>query len=410
MSEWNECKLYDVAEVQNGYAFKSKDFLDNNGIPVVKIKNVASGKLSMIEVKFYQKPIDDLEKFVIKRNDILIAMTGSHINQPSSIVGKVSRYNLGTIALLNQRVGKIYPLDDNVLNEDFLFYFFKQDDVTYELALNAGGSANQANISPTLIKSLDFLLPPLPEQKAIASVISSLDDKIDLLGRQNKTLDSFAETLFRQWFIEEALEDWEEKPLDRVADYLNGLACQKYPPKNDIDKLPVLKIKELRNGFTDNSDWAAPDVPSEYLVESGDVIFSWSGSLLVKIWDGETCVLNQHLFKVTSDGYPKWFYYYWTKYHLDKFISIAESKATTMGHIKRKDLSHSMVRVPTEQELGNMNAIVCPLIEKIVLNNEQLINLEKLRDTLLPKLMSGEVRVEYESQGTVTNGKTEKNN
>lgn len=393
MTEWKECKLGDVADIQNGYAFKSKDFADSGGIPVVKIKNVAAGKLSMEDVKFYQKPIEGLERYIIQKDDVLIGMTGSHINQPSSIVGRVSRYNLDDIALLNQRVGKIYSPDKKTLNEDFLFYFFKQDDVTYELALNAGGSANQANISPTLIKSLDFLLPPLPEQKAIASVLSSMDDKIDLLNRQNKTLESMAETLFRQWFIEEAKEDWEEKPIDDVAKYLNGLACQKFPPKNEAEKLPVLKIKELRGGFTDNSDWATSEVPTEYIVENGDVIFSWSGSLLVKIWDGETCVLNQHLFKVTSNDYPKWFYYYWTNYHLDKFISIAESKATTMGHIKRKDLSHSMVMVPSETELVEINKEISPLIEKKIANNNQIRTLEKLRDTLLPKLMTGEVKV-----------------
>ncbi|MEA3478957.1 MAG: restriction endonuclease subunit S, partial [Bacteroidota bacterium] len=237
-----------------------------------------------------------------------------------------------------------------------------------------------------------------PEQLAIASVLSNLDDKIDLLHRQNKTLEAMAETLFRQWFVEEADEGWEEKPLDEVAGYLNGFACQKYPPKNDVDKLPVLKIKELRNGFTDNSDWATTDVKEDYIVQSGDIIFSWSGSLLVKIWDGKKCVLNQHLFKVSSNTYPKWFIYLWTKFHLEKFIAIAESKATTMGHIKRKDLSHSTVLVPTEQELDNMNAIVYPLIDKIILNNEQLIKLGNLRDSLLPKLMSGEVRVQSDKE------------
>ena len=251
---------------------------------------------------------------------------------------------------------------------------------------------------PTLnrnhIHPLDVAIPSPSEQKAIAKVLSSLDDKIDLLHRQNKTLEAMAETLFRQWFVEEAKEDWEEKPLDEVAGYLNGLACQKYPPKNDVDKLPVLKIKELGNGFTDNSDWATTDVKEGYIVQGGDIIFSWSGSLLVKIWNGTKCVLNQHLFKVTSDTYPKWFIYLWTKFYLGKFIAIAESKATTMGHIKRKDLSHSMVLVPTGQELDQMNSIVYPLIDKTILNNEQLTKLGILRDVLLPKLMSGEVRVE----------------
>jgi type I restriction enzyme S subunit len=206
-----------------------------------------------------------------------------------------------------------------------------------------------------------------------------------------------AQTLFRHWFIETADDDWDEKPLDEIADYLNGLACQKYPPENEVAKLPVLKIRELRNGTSDKTDWATTNVPQKYIVENGDVIFSWSGSLMVKIWDGEKCVLNQHLFKVTSDRFPKWFFYLWTTHHLQKFIAIAESKATTMGHIKRRDLSNSMVLIPKQSELVEMDQVLAPLIDKIILNNQQIMKLTALRDTLLPKLMSGEVRVSLDN-------------
>lgn len=243
-------------------------------------------------------------------------------------------------------------------------------------------------------KQYEFSLPPLSEQKSIASVLSNLDDKIDLLHRQNITLEKMAETLFRQWFVEEEKEEWEEKPLSSIANFLNGLACQKFLPKNDIDKLPVLKIKELREGFTEKSDWATTDVKPEYIVKNGDVVFAWSASLMVKIWDGQDCILNQHLFKVTSDVYPKWFYYLWCKYHLEEFISIAVSHATTMGHIKRRDLDEAIVLVPSTNKLEEMTLIVEPLIDKIIENNKQIRTLTSLRNTLLPKLMSGEVRVE----------------
>ena len=243
-----------------------------------------------------------------------------------------------------------------------------------------------------------FLLPPLPEQKAIAAVLSSLDDKIDLLHRQNKTLEAMAETLFRQWFIEEAKEDWEEKPLTQIAVFLNGLACQKYPVKNELDKLPVLKIKELSAGITENSDWVANDIKPDYIIEAGDVIFAWSASLMVKVWNGPKCALNQHLFKVSSVEYPKWFYLHWCKYHLAEFISIASSHSTTMGHIKRADLDAAMVLVPKDNELNEMTEIIEPLFMKQIEISKQIQTLEKLRDNLLPKLMSGEVRVSYEQQ------------
>jgi len=178
-----------------------------------------------------------------------------------------------------------------------------------------------------------------------------------------------------------------------MANFLNGLACQKFPPKNEIEKLPVLKIKELSSGITENSDWASTDIKPEYIVRNGDVIFAWSASLMVKIWNGQDCILNQHLFKVTSEDYPKWFYYLWCKHHLAEFISIAASHATTMGHIKRGDLDEALVLVPDNGELKLMSQQVEPIIEKVITNNNQIRTLTALRDALLPKLMSGEVRV-----------------
>lgn len=131
----------------------------------------------------------------------------------------------------------------------------------------------------------------------------------------------------------------------------------------------------------------------KYIVNNGDVIFAWSASLMIKIWDGETCVLNQHLFKVTSKEYPMWFYLLWSKYYLDEFKAIAASHATTMGHIKRDDLDSAMVLIPNESELQNMTAKIQPIIDKTISNNNQIRSLTKLRDTLLPKLMNNEIKI-----------------
>lgn len=291
----------------------------------------------------------------------------------------------------------------NVSDTDFVFYLSRWDEVRSHAEINLDGTSGRQRVPKECFNELILNLPKsLTEQKSIASILSSLDDKIDLLHRQNATLEKMAETLFRQWFVErcpepvegEEKEEWEEKPLSSIANFLNGLACQKFLPKNDIDKLPVLKIKELREGFTEKSDWATTDVKPEYIVKNGDVVFAWSASLMVKIWDGQDCILNQHLFKVTSDVYPKWFYYLWCKYHLEEFISIAVSHATTMGHIKRRDLDEAIVLVPSTNKLEEMTLIVEPLIDKIIENNKQIRTLTSLRNTLLPKLMSGEVRVE----------------
>lgn len=296
------------------------------------------------------------------------------------------------VFLHNQRIGLVQFKTNIKVSADFIYWLLRTKEYQGYIVGSASGTSIM-HTSPSRIEDYVCSLPCFSEQKAIASVLSSLDDKIDLLHRQNTTLEGMAETLFRQWFVEEAKEEWEEKSLSSIATFLNGLACQKYPPKDEINKLPVLKIKELNNGITQSSDWCTTDVPTDYIVNNGDVIFAWSASLMVKIWNGSTCILNQHLFKVTSTDYPKWFYYLWNKQHLAEFQSVAASHATTMGHIKRKDLDEALVLIPSDKELEDMTKQIEPLIKNIISNQKQIRTLTKLRDTLLPKLMSGEVRV-----------------
>ncbi|MBZ0188432.1 MAG: hypothetical protein K8F91_19445, partial [Candidatus Obscuribacterales bacterium] len=173
-----------------------------------------------------------------------------------------------------------------------------------------------------------------------------------------------------------------------------GLALQKYPAEDEAEYLPVVKIRELRQGNIDsNSDKASTDIPDGYVVQDGDVLFSWSGSLLVDVWTGGKGGLNQHLFKVTSDHYPRWLYYFWTLTYLDSFIQIAADKATTMGHIKRHHLSESLVVVPNDEVLPALTNQIEPYIEAIVNNRIESRTLTETRDALLPKLVSGELRV-----------------
>jgi len=258
---------------------------------------------------------------------------------------------------------------------------------------------------------------PFPEQKAIANVLSSLDDKIELLRKQNETLEAIAQTIFNEWFVNfnfpdkngqpykasggkmvdselgEIPEGWRVGSLSQVAEFLNGLALQKYPPKSKDGYLPVIKIKELKNGISTQTDKASNDIESKYIIENGDLLFSWSGSLEVVFWKHSRGALNQHLFKVTSEDYPKWFYYFWIKYHLPSFRQIASNKATTMGHIQRYHLDDSKVLIPGNVIMKNANSIIAPCIDKIIINNQQINILTTIRDTLLPKLMSGQVRV-----------------
>lgn len=368
------------------YGYTESASLEKIGPKFLRITDIASGRLNWNSVPYCKITDVDFKKYKLKAGDIVIARTGA-------TTGANYTFKQGdpdNVVYASYLIK--YSINQEIANPNFVGYVLKSNNWSEYVDAIAGGSA-QPGANAKQLGSFEIQLPPLPEQKAIASVLSSLDDKIDLLHQQNQTLEALAETLFRQWFIEEAKEDWEERPLSSIANFLNGLACQKFPPKDSINRLPVLKIKDLTSGISENSDWASTDVKPEYIIRNGDVIFAWSASLMVKIWNGEDCILNQHLFKVTSEEFSKWFYYFWCKQHLREFISIAQSHATTMGHIKRSDLDEAMVLIPEEKEIEQMTIQMNPILEKIQLNNNQINSLSKLRDTLLPKLMSGEVRV-----------------
>ncbi len=186
-------------------------------------------------------------------------------------------------------------------------------------------------------------------------------------------------------------EGWSTLSLDTVAKYQNGLALQKFRPENDDDFLPVVKIAQLKKGYADGEEKASPNIKPECIIDNGDVVFSWSGSLVVDIWCGGKAALNQHLFKVTSKHYPKWLYYYYTKHHLEEFQRIAAAKAVTMGHIKREHLKQAQCVVPKTPLLEACSAYIGDMLAKQIVIRLESQALAQTRDLLLPKLLSGEL-------------------
>lgn len=382
MSEWKKYKLGEITTEIGDGIHGTPNYSEDGEFYFINGNNISNGK---IMIKGDTKRVNRIEfekyKKSLSNRTILMSINGT--------IGNVGFYNDEKCIL--GKSACYFNLKDNV-DKNFVYYTFLTDDFQSHLLNIATGTTIQ-NVPLKGLRESIILLPPLDEQKRIASILTSIDDKIDLLHRENATLEVMAETLFRQWLIEEAKEHWNEMPLTKIANFTNGLACQKYPPKNDIDKLPVLKIRELANGISSDSDYATTEVANEYMVHAGDVIFAWSASLMVKIWDGEDCILNQHLFKVTSDSFPKWFYYCWCKYHLNEFITIAQSHATTMGHIKRGDLENAMVLVPSNNELKVMSDRFDCIIQKLENNNKEICTLIQTRDNLLPKLMNREITI-----------------
>jgi len=388
MGEWKEYKLGDVADITSSKRIFFDDYVDS-GIPFYRSKEIiekAQKANVSTELFITNERFDEIKnKFGAPSDgDILISAVGERAGIPYCV----------------NNDGDFYFKDGNLIwfrnfknhiSSEYLVYYFNSFAGQQALESTMIGSAQKA-LTIIGLKGLEVSFPSLPEQKTIASILSSLDDKIDLLHRQNKTLEQLAETLFRQWFVEEADESWEEKSLVEIADYLNGLALQKYPSKG-YDDFPVIKIREMKQGISENTDRCSKEIPQQYIIQDGDILFSWSGSLEVVIWYGGEGALNQHLFKVRSAKYPKWFYYLATKSHLPTFISIAESKTTTMGHIQREHLKQATILIPAKELFDSYDNTIEPIIKKVIKNNFQIRTLTQLRDTLLPKLMSGEVRV-----------------
>ena len=290
----------------------------------------------------------------------------------------------------------VFRAIEGITDEDYLYYLVCSPTVRDIAIKSMVGSSGRQRVQTDVVKNIEVDLPPLDVQKKIGGLLKSLDDRIALNNKINNNLLEQANAIFKREFLElsELPDGWCRSNLTSIANYLNGLAMQKYRPADTEIGLPVLKIKELRQGFCDSdSELCSPSIKSDYIINNGDVIFSWSGSLLVDFWCGGQCGLNQHLFKVTSDTYDPWFYFAWTNYHLAEFAHIAASKATTMGHIKRNDLEKAIVVSPSQEDYARIGEILSPIYKAIVENRLENNMLTQLRDTLLPQLISGELDI-----------------
>lgn len=362
-----------------------------NVIYYLDTSNLTKGKISEI-----QTLIPDIDKIPsrakrkVSEGDILFSTVRPN-QRHYGIIKKEIPYLLVSTGFA------VITVNKKIADEDYIYYFLTQDQIIEHLQTIAEQSTSAyPSIKPTDIENIEINLPTLSVQKAIGNLLRALDEKIEVNNRINDNLQHQALAIFQNYFfdINELPVGWSKGYLLDIADYLNGLAMQKFRPSNGEIGLPVLKIKELRQGTCDtSSEFCSPAIKDEFIVHDGDVIFSWSGSLLVDFWCGGTCGLNQHLFKVTSSVYDKWFYYLWTTYHLKRFIAIATDKATTMGHIKREELSKSEVIIPSDADYQEINATLKPIIDLIVANRIANRKFAKIRDKLLPRLMSGEIDV-----------------
>ena len=385
MSEWAIEKLGKYCTFQEGYVNPSQkhpEYFDGS------VKWIRAVDLNDSYVYDTTRTLTDAGFHSAGKSALLFEPDTIVISKSGTIgrLGIIKDYMCGNRATINIRPKS---------NADLKYIFFlllANRRVIEDLAV---GSV-QRNLYVSILDNLELPFPSLECQRKIGSFISVLTDKIETNNKINQNLLQQAQLVFAKEFLsfDEIPEGWKESSLLGIADYLNGLAMQKFRPKVDEIGLPVLKIKELRQGSCDSSsELCSPSIKSEYIIHDGDVVFSWSGSLLVDFWCGGTCGLNQHLFKVTSNTYEKWFYYAWTNHHLQRFIAIAADMATTMGHIKREELEKAKVLIPPQSEYERIGKLLAPVYDLVISNRIENRKLAALRDELLPKLMSGELDV-----------------
>ena len=437
--------LEEIGQIVTGKAPSSNVIgaFSSSGIPFVTPKDMDGRRwIETTERYLSEAGRQSLKNYLVPKDSVAVSCIGSDM-------GKAILLKKDSVT--NQQINTII-VDASKHNPKYIYYVLslKQE----ELKSIAGGSAtpilNKGHFSKVVIE-----LPDKVDQDNIVQVLDSLDCKIELNNQINQNLESMAQAIFKSWFIDfdpvrakiaakqegkdtelaamcaisgkseaelkqmaeedfaelqataalfpdelveselgELPKGWEVKPLDKIANYLNGLALQKFRPENEYDFLPIVKIAQLKSGVATIEEKASPNIDRKFIIENGDVIFSWSGSLMVDIWCGGKAALNQHLFKVTSNDYHKWLYYFYTKHHLAEFQRIAQAKAVTMGHIKREHLSQALCCIASNQLLEISNIFIGHFLQKLIELRLENNNLKQLRDTLLPKLLSGEVEVE----------------
>lgn len=407
-----------IEEISMG-PFGSDIKVDNyvlSGVPVLNGSNLEGYKLSEKSFNYVsEEKAKTFRKAIAKRGDIVVTHRGT-LGQ-IAYIPENSKYERYVISQSQFRVKF-----NNKIDSKYIVYLFHTEYGQKKLLSfkNHVGVPALAQAT-TNFRNLRITLHSLKEQQKIAKVLSTLDSKIELNNRINAELEAMAKTIYDYWFVQfdfpdkngkpyksaggkmvwneelkrEIPEGWEVKSLYNIAYFINGLACQKFrPEKEDDEYLPVIKIREMNEGISMNTEKVKLKIPEKYMIYDGDILFSWSATLDVKFWTGGKAALNQHIFKIKPKIYPRFFYYYELHNYLKHFKMIAELRKTTMGHITIEHLQTSNISIPPLEIIFSLDKKIKPIHEQIILNHKENQHLSSLRDWLLPMLMNGQVTLE----------------
>lgn len=392
-------QLGKVAKIQNGYAFKSSDFCVNGEYPIIKIKNIIDSKIDLSNCDYIEYPDESLNPFKIKYNDILISMTGSKASQPNSAVGKIGRMRIkDKICFLNQRVGKIEVLDEKKTNLQFLYYFLNRKEINILLANTASGSANQANISASQILKLDVPMISKSTQDKIVSILYPIDCKIEKNIEEISIWKEMIYDLYKERFINVRRESDSGWIKSTVYDNI-----QEVKEKNIVENnYPVLSV--VKEGeFKASEDVFTKQVYSKStknykIVCHNQVAYNPAraniGSIaMLKEYDVGLVSPIYTVFEMKDTITPTFFYYYMKQPIFQEMIKHHAIGTTRQNFPFEAFKMFPMVVPPMELQL-KFEEIAKPIEQKIAKLKEENEILAEIRDTLLPKLMSGELPVE----------------
>ena len=440
VSDWIEVQLQDVVTKLGDGLHGTPKYSENGEYYFINGNNLENGQ---IVFKEQTKRVDHTQYLKYKKElnerTLLVSINGT--------IGNVAYYN-GEKVVLGKSACYFNLKDD--IDKGYVRYVLSGHYFQSYLHAFATGTTIK-NVSLKSMREFSFPIPPLPEQKAIAHILGSLDDKIELNRQMNETLEAMAQALFKSWFVDfdpvidnalavgnaipdefiersdqrKAIEKkdkadiqnifpdefefteemgwipkgWQVTPVYEVAEFINGSSFKSQYFSDENEGLPIIKIAEIKNGVSQQTNFTTQKMPEKYFIDDGSILFSWSGnpdtSIDTFIWTGGEGWLNQHIFNVVlHKNSDRTFVYYLLKMLKPVFTEIARDKQTTgLGHVTVKDMKRTYTIKPSSSILEAFTRQVDPIFEKWYQNLFSSRELTKLRDTLLPKLMSGEIRI-----------------
>jgi type I restriction enzyme S subunit len=412
---WEKIEIGEICDVISGYAFKSKDFTKEKNIPVVKIKNIKNGYTEVSDEYFVKSEFLTKinSKFHLKKGDILISLTGSHITLPNSAVGRIAKYQYDFISFLNQRAGKIIPKDDKQVFQAFLFYFLSTYEVRFKLAQFGRGGANQCNISPSNVKSVLIDLPPLPTQKKIASILSAYDDLIENNLKRIQLLEETAQRIYKEWFVnfkfpnhentfinkETGLpERWEICKIKDFGEVVTGKTPSTKKKEFYNGKIPFVKTPDMHDGnYILNTGQTLTEEGSKIqlkkLLPINSILVSCIGTAGTVGIISEPSQFNQQINAVKFSVENKYIYFYYFAKSLKVQLEALGSNGATMVNVNKGKFEKIDILNPSPEILKIFHIKTEKLLNQILILKKQNQSLKEARDLLLPRLMNRTLEV-----------------